>query len=67
MKRAGIFLTLSAMLLLNSCLLEELATEVTTGTGTGTTTTAPALTNDEVIAGLKEALTIGIKKGAENE
>lgn len=64
MKRAGIFLTLSAMLLLNSCLLEELATEVT-GTGTGTTTAAPALTNDEVIAGLKEALTIGIKKGAE--
>jgi len=65
MKKAGIFLMVAVTILLNSCLLEDLASGVvTTGTGTGTTT-APALTNDEVIAGLKEALTIGIKKGAE--
>ncbi len=52
-------------LILTSCVLEEIASDViTTGTGTGTTA-APALTNEEVIAGLKEALTIGIKKGAE--
>lgn len=49
-------------LILTSCVLEEIASDViTTGTGTGTTA-APALTNEEVIAGLKEALTIGIKK-----
>ncbi|MBK7130631.1 MAG: DUF4197 domain-containing protein [Crocinitomicaceae bacterium] len=54
-------------MMLSSCVLEEIANDViTTGTGTGTgTTTAPALTNEEVIQGLKEALTIGIKKGAE--
>ena len=52
-------------LILTSCVLEEIASDViTTGTGTGTTA-APVLTNEEVIAGLKEALTIGIKKGAE--
>lgn len=59
------FLIFGLGLILSSCVLEEIATDViTTGTGTGTNT-PPALTNDEVIAGLKEALTIGIKKGAE--
>lgn len=59
------FLMFGLGLILSSCVLEEIATDViTTGTGTGTNA-PPALTNDEVIAGLKEALTIGIKKGAE--
>lgn len=59
------FLMFGLGLILTSCVLEEIASDViTTGTGTGTTA-APALTNEEVIAGLKEALTIGIKKGAE--
>ncbi|MBL7897176.1 MAG: DUF4197 domain-containing protein [Crocinitomicaceae bacterium] len=59
------FLMFGLGLILTSCVLEEIASDViTTGTGTGTTA-APVLTNEEVIAGLKEALTIGIKKGAE--
>ena len=38
-------------------------TETVLGDGSGTTA-APSLTNDEVIAGLKEALTVGINKGS---
>ena len=64
MKRAVIFGILCITLVFSSCVLEEIASGVVT-TGNGTTTGPPALTNDEVIAGLKEALTIGIKKGAE--
>jgi len=63
MKRIAFFWILGLTLLMGACVLEEIAGDLTTGTGTGTTT--PALTNEEVIAGLKEALTIGIKKGAE--
>lgn len=40
--------------------LETTNTVLNDGSGSG----APALTNDEVIAGLKEALTVGIKNGA---
>jgi hypothetical protein len=66
MKQKGFFLATLLALVLTACTLEEIANGVVTTTnGTGTGTTAPALTNDEVIAGLKEALTIGIKKGAE--
>jgi hypothetical protein len=65
MMKTKFFLMFGLGLILSSCVLEEIATDViTTGTGTGTNA-PPALTNDEVIAGLKEALTIGIKKGAE--
>ena len=42
--------------------IAETATSVV-GEGGGETA-APALTNDEVIAGLKEALTVGINKGS---
>ena len=35
--------------------------EATSTLGTGTSTTTPALTNTEVIAGLKEALSVGIQ------
>ena len=38
--------------------------ETATSTVGGGETAAPALTNDEVIAGLKEALTVGINKGS---
>jgi len=38
-------------------------TETVLGDGSGTQA-APALTNDEVISGLKEALTVGINKGS---
>lgn len=63
--KSKLFFPLGLGLLLSSCVIEEIAGDVlTTSNGTGTTT-APALTNEEVIAGLKEALTIGIKKGAE--
>lgn len=49
----------TALLLSTSCdVLSEAAN--TLGTATGTTTT-PALTNSEVISGLKEALTVGIQ------
>jgi zona occludens toxin (predicted ATPase) len=35
--------------------------QVASSSGVGTTSGKPQLTNDEVIAGLKEALTVGIK------
>jgi len=54
------------MLVFTSCgVLEEVADEVVNTGGNGTENTTPALTNDEVIAGLKEALKIGIEKGAQ--
>lgn len=37
----------------------------TAGVSLNTVTSAPALTNQEVVSGLKEALTIGAKKGAQ--
>ena len=43
--------------------IAETATSTVGGSGGGETA-APALTNDEVIAGLKEALTVGINKGS---
>lgn len=39
----------------------EVLDEAAQTLGTGTSTTAPALTNAEVISGLKEALTVGIQ------
>lgn len=57
-----IFIPLSMVIAFGftSCdVLEEAADILTTDTG-GSTTTAPALTNGEVISGLKEALSVGI-------
>ena len=44
--------------------LTSIAETATSAVGGGGETAAPALTNDEVIAGLKEALTVGINKGS---
>ena len=44
--------------------LTSIAETATSAVGGGVETAAPALTNDEVIAGLKEALTVGINKGS---
>lgn len=53
-----------ACLSLTQCDVLEDVTSTVSGGGGGGGDTKPALTNDEVIAGLKEALTIGIEKGA---
>lgn len=53
----------SSLFVLNSCdVLEEVASTVVTTTDT---TTQPALTNAEVISGLKEALNVGIKNSVD--
>jgi hypothetical protein len=60
MKKIFIPIGICATLLLSSCdVLEGMTDIITDGTDTGTGT--PALTNGEVISGLKEALNIGIK------
>ena len=64
MRNLGIILGLCTLLLFTQCdVLESVASEVINTEG-DSGTTPPALTNDEVIAGLKEALTVGIKNGA---
>ncbi len=65
-KRLGILFGLMSTLLFTQCdILEAAASDVVNGgTSSSGGTTKPALTNEEVIAGLKEALTIGIKNGA---
>ncbi len=63
-KKFPIVLGLASMLLFTQCdILNDIANEVVSTDGSGTVE-APKLTNDEVIAGLKEALTIGIRNGA---
>jgi hypothetical protein len=63
LKKIGIGLGLMSTLLFVQCdVLEDVASTVMTEDSG--TPAIPALTNDEVIAGLKEALTIGIEKGA---
>jgi len=65
MKKLGIFASLIACLTFTTCdVLEDVAGNVGGGTTSGGGDTKPSLTNDEVISGLKEALQIGIKKGA---
>lgn len=66
MKKLGILSAFVGMIFLmtNCGVLGDVATDVLTTDG-GDGTTQPALTNEEVIGGLKEALTIGIQKGAE--
>ncbi len=64
MKKLGIYVCLIAGLSFASCdVLEDVAGSVGTTSGTGGDT-KPSLTNSEVIAGLKEALQVGIKNGA---
>jgi len=65
LKKLGLGIGLVSTLFFTQCdVLEDVASTVVNTDGSGGGTTAPALTNDEVIAGLKEALTIGIKNGA---
>lgn len=65
MKRISLILGFSTLFFVASCdILESVASEVV-NTSAGTDGSGvPALTNEEVIAGLKEALTVGIKNGA---
>lgn len=60
MKKRNLLLVATLSIALGSC--DVLTAVADTAMNTGTTTNA--LTNDEVIAGLKEALTVGIEKGA---
>lgn len=65
MKKIGLYICLLAGLSFASCdVLEDVAGSVGTTGGSGGGDTKPALTNSEVIAGLKEALQVGIKNGA---
>ncbi|MCG8578076.1 MAG: DUF4197 domain-containing protein [Flavobacteriales bacterium] len=67
MKKIGLLFGICSIMLLPSCdVLNQVAEDVVnTGSGDGGGSSKPSLTNDEVIAGLKEALTIGIQKGAD--
>ena len=66
LKKIGIGLGLASTLFFVQCdILEEVAGEVLGGTTATEGTTKPSLTNSEVISGLKEALTIGVTKGAD--
>ncbi|MFD1552307.1 DUF4197 domain-containing protein [Putridiphycobacter roseus] len=63
-KKFPIVFGLATVMLFSQCdVLNEIASGVVNTEG-GTTTSIPKLTNDEVISGLKEALTIGIQNGA---
>jgi hypothetical protein len=65
LKKIGIGLGLVSTLFFVQCdVLEDVAGTVVNTGGDSGTTAVPSLSNDEVIAGLKEALTIGIEKGA---
>lgn len=61
MKKIWLSLALGSIVAVSSC--DVLTAVVDSGLSTPST---PALTNDEVISGLKEALTVGIKNGAGN-
>ena len=62
-KKFPIVFGVATVMLFSQCdVLNDIAGEIVNTDGT--TTTAPQLTNSEVIAGLKEALTIGIQNGA---
>jgi hypothetical protein len=64
MKKFPIVFGLASVMLFSQCdVLNDIAGEVLSTDGSGAVT-APKLTNEEVIAGLKEALTIGIQNGA---
>lgn len=64
MKKISIIIGIFSLFLFTRCdILEDVASEVVSTNGSGDTL-APSLTNGEVIQGLKEALTVGIKNGA---
>lgn len=66
MKHPKIILGIAATLSLTACdehMTNAILSSIPTG-GTTTTNTPAPLTNNEVIAGLKEALSVGIKKSA---
>ncbi len=64
MKKIAIIIGVFSMVFFTQCdILEGVAQEVVNTGGDGGTT-QPSLTNDEVIKGLKEALKVGIKNGA---
>lgn len=64
MKKLSIVIGVLSLFLMTRCdILEDVASDVVSTTNDGGTET-PSLTNEEVIKGLKEALTVGIKKGA---
>lgn len=66
MKKIGAIIGVVSVFVLASCdVLNDVAGDVINGDGTEGGTTKPQLTNGEVISGLKEALTIGIRKGAD--
>lgn len=62
MKKVWISIVVMGGIALNSC--DTLASVAQTIGTEGGTAAAPALTSAEVVAGLKEALTVGIKNGA---
>ncbi|CAG5078284.1 DUF4197 domain-containing protein [Parvicella tangerina] len=65
MKKIILSIAVASSLVMTSCdVLTEVADTAIGATTNGSGTAAPSLTNDEVIAGLKEALTVGIKNGA---
>lgn len=65
MKRIALLILAASALTFTACdVMEDVANTVNTGNGGNGGTEKPALTNEEVIAGLKEALSIGIEKGA---
>jgi hypothetical protein len=64
MKKIGLILGIGALTIFTACdVLEDVASTVV-NTGSTSEPTKPSLTNEEVIRGLKEALTVGIKNGA---
>jgi len=64
LKKIGLGIGIVSTLFFAQCdILESVASDAMGGTGSGDVA-KPSLTNSEVIAGLKEALTIGIKNGA---
>lgn len=65
MRKLGIFAALLACVTLTNCdVMQDVTNTVTGGGNGGGEVEKPKLTNEEVIAGLKEALTIGIEKGS---
>lgn len=64
LKKIPFILSIVGLLTFTQCdILENIAGEIV-NTGTSTDPAIPKLTNAEVISGLKEALTLGIQKGA---
>lgn len=64
MKKLGLIVGICSMTLFVGCDVLESVASTVVNTGGNTDPNKPSLTNDEVISGLKEALTIGIKNGA---